>query len=251
MEWQDTGFVLLARRHGESAAIVELFTAAHGRHAGIVRGATSRRNVPALQPGTQVAATWRARLEDHLGAFALEPERSRAVAVMGGRLELAGLNAVTALLSFALPEREPHPRLYDRTVALLDMIGASEVWPLAYLHWELALLDEMGFGLDLSSCAVTGTRAGLAFVSPKSGRAVSAAGAGTWKDRLLPLPGCLLRGDERGDGAEIAQGLRTTGHFLATWLAPALGDRPLPPARQRFADLFARQAAGWRGTNMG
>ncbi len=240
MDWQDQGCVLATRRHGETSAIVEVFTRDHGRHAGVVRGATSRKTAPNLQPGTQLSVTWRARLEDHLGAFTVEPIRSRAAALMGGRLELAALNAVTALLSFTLPEREAHPRLYGQTIALMDMIGEAEPWPLAYLHWELALLDEMGFGLDLSRCAVTGATDGLAYVSPKTGRAVSEAGAGDWKDRLLPLPACLLT-PSHVDPAELSAGLRTTGHFLAHHLAPSLGDRPLPPARQRFADLLARQ----------
>jgi len=241
MDWQDTGTVLNARRHGENSAILQVFTEAHGLHAGVVRGATSRKNAPNLQPGTQVAVTWRARLEDHLGSFTVEPVQSRAAVLMSGRLELAALNAITALLSFTLPEREPHPRLYRRTVALLDMIGESDTWPLAYLHWELGLLDEMGFGLDLSRCAVTGATDGLTYVSPKSGRAVSEAGAGQWKDQLLPLPDCLLSAGDSSDGG-VTSGLTTTGYFLKTRLAPALGDRPLPPARQRLTDLLARQS---------
>jgi len=239
MEWQDTGCVLIARRHGESSAILEVFTETHGRHAGVVRGATSRKIAPALQPGSQVALLWRARLEEHLGSYTVEPIRSRAAAMMGGRLELAALNAITGLLIFALPEREAHPKLYGHTIALLDMIGETEAWPLAYLHWEIALLDELGFGLDLSACAVTGGNDHLAYVSPRTGRAVSASAAGEWKDRLLPLPPCLLAVESR-DLAGIADGLRTTGHFLNTWLAPALGDRPLPASRQRFVDLHAR-----------
>ncbi|MCG6901394.1 MAG: DNA repair protein RecO [Rhodobacter sp.] len=241
MDWQDTGVVLTTRRHGESSAILEVFTETHGRHAGVVRGATSRKVAPALQPGTQVAVVWRARLESHLGAFTVEPIRSRAAAVMSGRQELAALNAVTALLTFALPERQAHPRLYAQSITLLDMIGEAEVWPLAYLHWELALLDELGFGLDLTSCAVTGGNDRLAYVSPRTGRAVSASAAGEWADRLLPLPACLLS-VETADLSGVAEALRTTGHFLNTRLAPALGDRPLPAARQRFADLFGRRA---------
>ena len=240
MDWQDTGVVLMARRHGESSAIVEVFTEGHGRHAGVVRGATSRKIAPVLQPGTQVAVSWRARLEDHLGAYTIEPIRSRAVAVMSGRLELAALNSVTALLTFALPDREAQPRLYDQTMTLLDMIGETPAWQLAYLHWELALLDEMGFGLDLTSCAVTGGNDHLAYVSPRTGRAVTAAAAGEWADRLLPLPSCMLDVGSP-DMSGIADGLRTTGHFLNTWLAPSLGDRPLPPARQRFVDLQGRK----------
>ncbi|MDJ0825548.1 MAG: DNA repair protein RecO [Rhodobacter sp.] len=239
MDWQDTGTVLVARRHGETSAILQVFTEAHGRHAGVVRGATSRKMQPVLQPGSQVAVTWRARLEDHLGSYAVEPVRSRA-ALMTGRLELAALNAVTALLVFTLPEREPHPALYARTVALLDLIGETDLWPLAYLHWELALLEEMGFGLDLSACAVTGARDGLAFVSTKTGRAVTAEAAGPWKDRLLPLPACL-QSPEPAPAGDIALGLRTTGFFLENRLAPSLGDRPLPDARRRFTDLLSRQ----------
>lgn len=239
MEWQDQGTVLSARRHGEHAAILEVFTETRGRHAGVVRGATSRKLAPSLQPGTQIAVTWRARLEDHLGSYAVEPLRSRAT-IMSGRLELAALNAVTALLGFTLAEREPHPRLYQKTVILLDLLADTEAWPLAYLHWELALLDEMGFGLDTSSCAVTGATEDLAYVSPKTGRAVTAAGAGTWKDRLLPLPACLLA-PEPAPAAEIADGMRTTGHFLRAWLAPALGNVPLPPARDHFAEMYLRQ----------
>ena len=239
MEWRDQGILLSARRHGETSAIIEVFTPAQGRHAGIVRGGTSRKIAPSLQPGAQLDLAWRARLEDHIGAFTVEPLRSRAAVAMQDRLALAGLNAVTALLSFCLPEREPHPALYRRTEALLDLLGQGEVWPLAYLKWELRLLEEMGYALDLESCAVTGVSEELIYVSPKSGRAVSAKGAGEWADRLLPLP-TVLRGGT-GSDAEIAQGLVTTGHFLTAHLARDLGGKPLPEARARFIDAFSRR----------
>ena len=241
MEWRDIGTVLRSRRHGETSAIVEVFTKAHGRHAGLVRGASRRGSGAALQPGAQVEVTWRSRLDEYLGTYSVEPVGGRHSAIMSGRLELAALNAVTALLLFALPEREPLPKLYEQTETLLDMVGETDLWPLAYLHWELALLEELGFGLDLSTCAVTGAREMLAYVSPRTGRAVSAGGAGDWKDRLLPLPPCMLA-PQRGSPTEIAQGLRTTGHFLMHRLAPSLGDRPLPQARQRFTDLFHRKS---------
>ncbi len=239
MEWRDQGILLSARRHGETSAIIEVFTPEHGRHAGVVRGGTSRKIAPSLQPGAQLDVAWRARLEDHIGAFTVEPLRSRAAVAMQDRLALAGLNAVTALLSFCLPEREPHPALYQRTEALLDMLGQGDVWPLAYLKWELRLLEEMGYALDLESCAVTGVSEELIYVSPKSGRAVSAKGAGEWADRLLPLP-TVLRGGT-GSDAEIAQGLVTTGHFLTAHLARDLGGKPLPEARARFIDAFSRR----------
>lgn len=239
MEWRDQGILLSARRHGETSAIIEVFTPEQGRHAGVVRGGTSRKIAPSLQPGAQLDVAWRARLEDHIGAFTVEPLRSRAAVAMQDRLALAGLNAVTALLSFCLPEREPHPALYQRTEALLDMLGQGDVWPLAYLKWELRLLKEMGYALDLESCAVTGVSEDLIYVSPKSGRAVSAKGAGEWADRLLPLP-TVLRGGT-GSDAEIAQGLVTTGHFLTAHLARDLGGKPLPEARARFIDAFSRR----------
>ncbi|SPF77490.1 DNA repair protein RecO [Pseudoprimorskyibacter insulae] len=241
MDWRDTGILLSTRKHGETSAIIEVFTPDHGRHAGVVRGGTSRKLAPSLQPGAQLDVSWRARLEDHIGAFTVEPQRSRAAHAMGDRLSLAGLNAVVGLLAFALPEREPHPDLYTRTEALLDLLGQSDIWPLGYLRWELALLEDMGFGLDLSCCAVTGATEGLEFVSPRSGRAVSAAGAGAWKERLLPLPPCMLGQGDAPDN-EILQALRTTGHFLEHHLAPQLRGRPIPAARGQFLDRLARRA---------
>lgn len=239
MDWRDQGILLAVRRHGETSAIIEVFTQEHGRHAGVVRGGTSRKIAPILQPGAQLDVSWRARLEDHIGSFTVEPLRSRAAAAMSGRMALAGLNAVTALLSFCLPEREPHPNLYRQSERLLDLLGQDEIWPLAYLRWELGLLEELGFGLDLRACAVTGTTEDLVFVSPRTGRAVSAAAAGVWADRLLPLPPCL-RGQGPAPDTEIAEALGTTGYFMENRLAPALGERPLPEARRRFVDLVSR-----------
>ena len=247
MEWRDTGILLSSRTHGETTVIIEAFTPSRGRHAGVVRGGVSRKLAPVLQPGAQLDLTWRARLEDHIGTFTVEPLRSRAAVAMGDRLALAGLNAVTALLLFCLPERESHARLYEATETLLDLLGQGDVWPLAYLQWELGLLDEMGFGLDLSGCAVQGRKANdLSYISPRTGRAVSRAGAGEWADRLLPLPPCLL-GHGPAPDTEIAEGFRVTGHFLHSQLAPELGHKPLPEARQRFIDRFALREGPGRG----
>lgn len=239
MEWRGEAILLSVRRHGESSAIIEVFTEEKGRHTGVVRGGTSRKIAPILQPGAQLDVCWRARLEDHIGAFTVEPVRSRAALVMDNRLALSGLNAVTALLSFCLPEREPHPALYRRSGQLLDLLGQDNLWPLAYLQWEAALLNEMGYGLDLDACAVTGATDDLCYVSPKSGRAVSRQGAGEWAERLLPLPPALL-GQGQGGNKEIADGLETTGYFLANRMAPDLGSRPLPDARARFVAAFTR-----------
>jgi len=240
LEWRDHGILLSMRRHGESAAIIDVFTEGHGRHAGVVPGGASRKQAPILQPGAQLDLIWRARLEDHIGSYRAEPLRSRAAAALSGRLALAGLNAVTALLSFALPEREVHGALYRRSEQLLDLLGQDEIWPLAYLNWELALLEELGFGLDLSQCAATGINDELIYISPKSGRAVSRHGAGERADRMLPLPPCL-RGEGPAPDAEIAEGLRTTGYFLEHHLAPALGHKLLPEARARFVETFSRR----------
>ncbi|HHS89638.1 MAG TPA: DNA repair protein RecO [Rhodobacteraceae bacterium] len=240
MDWRDQGILLSVRRHGENSAIVEVFTPGHGRHAGVVRGGTSRKIAPILQPGAQLDVRWRARLEEHIGTFTVELVQSRAGVVMGDRLALAALNAVTTLLQYALPEREPHDELYHRSVALLDLLGTNEAWPLAYLRWELALLDDLGFGLDLTACAVSGGSDDLVYVSPRSGRAVSAEAAGQWADRLLPLPPALL-GYGDGDLAGIAEGLTTTGYFLKNRLAVQFSERPLPMARQRLVDAIVRR----------
>ena len=240
MEWREEGLLLAARRHGESSVIIEVLTCDHGRHAGVVRGGASRKTAPFLQPGAQLDLTWRARLEEHLGSFRVEPVKSRAGAVLGDGDALAALNAICALLVFALPEREPHPALYRRSVMMLDLLAGVEAWPVAYLKWELALLQELGFGLDLAACAVTGSVDDLAYVSPRSGRAVSAEGAGEWADRLLPLPPELL-GAGTGAPQNIVDGLKTTGHFLTHRLAVSHGNRPLPEARARLIDRLARR----------
>ncbi len=240
MDWRDQGILLTVRRHGESSALIEVFTQAHGRHAGLVRGGASRKMAPHLQPGAQLDLTWSARLEDHLGTYKAEPLRSRAALALSGRLALSGLNAVCALLAFALPDREAYPELYHRSETLLDLLDNEDLWPLGYLRWELSLLEDLGYGLDLSCCAVTGATEGLMYVSPKTGRAVSEAGAGEWADRLLPLPP-VMRGEGDGEDIEILTALRTTGFFFESKLAPALGNRPVPEARGRFLDALSRR----------
>lgn len=243
MEWRDEGILLAVRPHGESAVIAEVFTPGHGRHAGLVRGGASRKLAPVLQPGAQLDIAWRARLEDHLGNFTVEPIRSRAAVSLGDRLALAGLGAVCALLSFSLPERETHPRLYRQTEQLLDLLEQGDLWPLAYLRWEMSLLEDTGFGLDLTACAVTGATEGLAYVSPRTGRAVTQAGAGDYADRLLPLPP-VLRGEGDAPDAEVVAALRVTGHFLENHLAPELGTKPLPEARARLVRLIGKRVGG-------
>nr|WP_175501232.1 DNA repair protein RecO [Poseidonocella pacifica] len=234
MEWRDQGILLGTRRHGETSAIIEVLTETRGLHAGIVRGGAGRRMAPVLQPGAQIDLSWKARLEDHLGTFSVEPVRSRT-SVLSDRLLLAGMASVLSLLRFSLPEREAHPALYHGSTRLLDLFQHPDLWPLGYLRWEMDLLDDLGFGLDLSACAVLGTNEPLSYVSPRTGRAVSALGAGDWADRLLPLPDALL-GRGTGDTQEVLAGLRVTGHFLTHHLAAGMVQKPLPEARARFID---------------
>lgn len=241
MEWRDEGVLISSRLHGETSAIIDVFTAAHGRHAGVVRGGASRKLAAVLQPGSQVQVTWSARLETHIGSFTVEPVASRA-AILPDRLALAALNSVAALVHTALPERDPHPALWVKTTVLLDRL-MSPKWQPDYLRWELDLLEDLGFGLDLTTCAVTGSREDLAYVSPRSGRAVSRTGAGAWAARLMPLPPSLL-GQGPVMGQELSQGLAITGHFLNRGLQAVLGDKPLPLARARLLDMLALAQTG-------
>jgi DNA repair protein RecO (recombination protein O) len=240
IEWREEGILLSVRPHGETSVILDAFTRDHGRYQGVVRGGASRKLAAVLQPGAQLDLTWKARLETHMGAFTVEPLKGRAAAVMGDRLTLSAMSSVLAVAAFALPERAPYPDLQLQTEALLDALTEGVGWLPAYLDWEMALLAEMGFGLDLSACAVRGVNEDLCFVSPRSGRAVSRQGAGAWADRLLPLPPVMLGGPADLDG--VRDGLLTTGHFLNQKLAPSLGDRPLPEARARLIDLLAKRA---------
>jgi len=240
MDWNDEGFVLSARRHGENALIVSLLTRDHGRHAGLVRGGASARSRGIYQQGNLLRAHWRARLAEHLGIFRCELAQSIAAAHLHAPLPLLALSAATSLVDAALPEREPVPYLFATLEELLAVLGAPG-WEASYVRWELDLLGELGFGLDLSACAATGAIEDLAFVSPKSGRAVSVAAAQPYRDRLLRLPSFLLNGElQAPPPGDIADGLALTGYFLKRHV---LGDRraQLPAARQRLVDGF-RQA---------
>jgi DNA repair protein RecO (recombination protein O) len=240
MDWRDEGILLDLRRHGESAAIIEVLTQAHGRHAGVVRGGGGRRMAPVLQPGAQLDLSWRARLSDHIGTFVVDPVRNRSGALLSDAAALAALSSVCAILMQVLPERDPQPAIYARSLALLDSLSSDAEWPLAYLWWERLLLEDTGFGLDLTRCAVTGATEGLSHVSPRTGRAVSAAGAGAWVARLLPLPDCLRTG-QGGDPADWVAGLAVTGHFLEHALLAETGGT-LPEARRRLAAALSRRA---------
>lgn len=239
IDWSDRGIVLAVRAHGESGLLAVLLTREHGRHAGLLTHARGGRSRTAPQPGQLAAARWQARLADHLGRFTLEVERDFSAAVLDAPLRLAALASAAALVDAALPEREPQPALFDASLALLGAL-AGPAWAEAYVLWELGLLGALGFGLDLSACAVTGGSDDLAFVSPRSGRAVSAAAAAAFRDRLLTLPG-FLAGRSGGGAEEVTAGLDLTGHFLDRHVF-GQRHRPIPAARTRFVERYGARS---------
>lgn len=241
MQWSDEGVILSVKPHGETAAVTEIFTRSHGRHLGLVHGGRSRRARPVLQIGNHVDATWKARLAEHLGHISVELRRGYAAAALDDPLALTGLTSLCALARL-LPERDPHPSLYEITLFVLGFLDDQSVWPALLVRWELALLDELGFGLDLTTCAATGATDDLAYVSPKSGRAVSRPAAEPFRDKLLVLPAFLGR-DRQTEvtAADVRAGLALTGHFLETRvLLPR--DQTMPEARVRLAEMLARRS---------
>jgi DNA repair protein RecO (recombination protein O) len=234
MDWTDDGIVLSAKKHGETSVIVTILTRGHGRHLGLVRGGVGKRQRGILQPGNRVDARWRARLPEHLGAFTCELTKAFAATVLKDPVKLAGLSAACAMAEGTLPEREPHQPVFDGLLALLGTIG-DEDWPSAYVKWEMGLLGELGFALDLSACAATGTNDQLVYVSPKSGRAVSLAAGEPYKEKLLALPDFLLSPDTAGPPEEVADGLKLTGYFLERNVFQ-LANRSLPAARTRLVE---------------
>jgi DNA repair protein RecO (recombination protein O) len=242
MEWSDEGIVLAARALGETSVVLSLLTENYGRHSGLVRGGVGRRTRGVLQPGNRITARWRARLADHLGTMSCEPRRSLAPEVLTDRSRLAGIAAACAVTETALPEREPVPAIYQSLTELFAAIEFDSAWRSRYVRWEIQLLAELGFGLDLASCAVTGATDDLVYVSPRSGRAVSAAAGAAWQDRLLRLPTFLIDPAAEDDEA-IAHGLALTGHFLLRHVYAEQG-RALPPARARLAEQIGRGRHG-------
>jgi DNA repair protein RecO (recombination protein O) len=236
MEWRDEGVILAVRRHGETSAIAEILTAEHGRCLGLVRGGRSRQQRPVLQPGNVVQATWRARLEEQLGTYVLDAMDLRAGAIMDEPFRLAGLSALVGLAQL-LPEREPHRRIYDALHVVLGQIDQDDVWPALAVRWELGLLEELGFGLDLARCAVTGTGSDLVFVSPRTGRAVSREAGWAYRDRLLKLPE-FLSASGSASRSEILDGFRLTGYFLNRHVFEPRGLSP-PDARDTMLRYLA------------
>lgn len=244
MEWSDDAIVLSVRPHGETSAIAETLTREHGRHAGLIRGGASRRVRAVLQPGNTLQVQWRARLADHLGSFTVELGQARAGEMMESRSALLGLNAFTSVASAALPEREPHAPVFAAAEILLDAMvqGDYAHWAPLYVRWEAGLLHELGFGLDLSHCAATGSVDDLAYVSPRSGRAVSRAAGEPYRARLFALPPFLLGSQNATPGeADIIAGLRMTEYFLLERVLRPHG-RTMPAARHRLGEQGPRES---------
>ena len=239
MQWSDEGIILSVRPHGETAAVVELWTRAHGRHLGLVHGGRSRKLRPILQTGNHVDATWKARLSDQLGHVALELRRGFAAEAMDDSAALAALSSMTTLTRL-LPERDPHPNLYEITLFVLGFLNDATVWPALLVRWELALLEELGFGLDLSQCAATGANDQLIYVSPKTGRAVSASAGEPYRDKLLVLPQFLTKNRSGSvTNADLQAGLALTGHFIEACVLHPRG-ASLPDVRGRLTAYLAR-----------
>lgn len=240
MEWTDDGVVIGVRRHGENSVIAEIMTLAHGRHFGLVRGGRSSRMRPILQPGNSVAVTWRARLAEHLGLFTVQADRLRVAAIMETPVGLFGLQMLADHLRL-LPERDPHGALYRAALVILDNLDEPGKAARLMVRFELALLEELGFGLDLTRCAATGETQELAFVSPRSGRAVGRAAGQPWADRLLALPTFMTAGGHAGT-KELYAGFSLTGYFLERDVWHARGTSH-PQARHQFLKALEKALA--------
>jgi len=246
LTFTDEALILTVDRFGDHDAIVSLFTLNHGVVRGVIKRGLTSKNRADVQPATLVEATWKARLPEHMGTVTVEARHSFAGRVMHDPLKLSAVGSVMALMAASLAERDAHAELYAQTLTFLQHVAAgteAPVWLAEYVRLELALLELAGFGLDLSSCAATGTTDALAYVSPKSGRAVSQAAGAPYHDRMLALPEFIKDGGQFPENiAQISQGMALTGHFLETRLLPALHRHP-PTLRAHFAGILARQQA--------
>ena len=232
MEWRDEGLIIGGRRHGETSVILEVMTRAHGRHLGLVRGGRGKRMAPLLQPGNEVEVVWRARLDEHLGYYAVETTRQRAAALMARPASLHGLNFVSELMRL-LAEREPSEPLYEAALEIVELLEQPDAAAPRFVLLEAAILAESGFGLDLDSCAATGVREELVYVSPKSGRAVSRAAGTPYRDRMLALPAFVQVGEGDSNADDVRAGFALTGYFLNRDVYAPHG-KTLPASREAF-----------------
>ena len=238
MQWTDDAIVLGIRRHGEANAIAELFTREHGRHLGLVRGGFGSRLKPVLQPGNSVRAVWRARLDEHLGTYTVEPVKTRTASMFATGHALFGVTHLASLARL-LPERDPHAVVYDDLEAILDGIDDTQSIAPQVARFEMQMLSELGFGLDLASCAATGVTDELIYVSPKSGRAVSREGGAAWADKLFRLPAFLQNSDVAPPPEDVTDAFALSGHFLSRLVLEPRG-LALSDARSHFIAAVSR-----------
>ncbi|APH71710.1 DNA repair protein RecO [Aquibium oceanicum] len=242
MEWRDEGIIIGSRRHGESSVILEVMTRGHGRHMGIVRGGRSRRMQPVLQAGNRVELVWRARLDEHLGMFQVEPLELNAARLLSSACAVYALQTLAAHLRL-LPERDPHAGLFETLAIVLEHLEDPATAAELLVRFELMVLEELGFGLDLGSCAATGVTRDLVYVSPKSGRAVSRLAGDPYRDRMLPLPAFLNAGaGQRGDSDAIQDAFHLTGFFFNRHVYEPRGIEP-PETRAGFLAALRRELA--------
>lgn len=238
MEWRDEAIIIGVRRHGETSAIVELMTHSHGRHLGLVRGGRSKQMQPVLQQGNGVQAVWRARIEEQLGSFTIEATALRTGAIMASAQALQGVDLIGVLLRL-LPERDPHAGLYEVADLIASHLHEPLIGPQLMVRFELMILAELGFGLDLAACAATGTTEDLVHVSPKSGRAVSRGAGEPYRERLLPLPAFLIGSVTPPQAADIVDGFRLTGFFLDREVFAPRG-LTMPETRRAYVEAIVR-----------
>ncbi|MEC7488557.1 MAG: DNA repair protein RecO [Pseudomonadota bacterium] len=239
MKWSDDGIVLSTRKHGENAAIVTLLTRCHGRHSGLARGGASSRIRGIYQTGNIVCVDWRARLSEHLGTYTCELVTPIAAHLMTERLPLQALISAVALAELLLPEREPYPEVFESLGTLIGRFVSGIDWQSEYVRWEVNLLGELGYGLDLSQCAATGCTDNLIYVSPRTGRAVSASAGRPYSQKLFPLPAFLLDTNVDAARSDVLNGLKITGHFLSLCTHDADAGT-IPIARRHFIDRLSR-----------
>lgn len=248
MEWRDEGIVLGTKKHGETSVILEVMTLAHGRHLGMVRGGRSRRMQPVLQPGNRVDLIWRARLDEHMGMFQVEPLELRAARLFDSACAVYGIQTLAAHLRL-LPERDPHANLFETLNLLIEHLQEPASAGELVVRFELLILDELGFGLDLSECVATGVREDLTYVSPKSGRAVSRDAGAPWADKMLALPPFLRPNSGlRADRDTMMEAFRLTAFFLSRHVYEPRGIEP-PEARAGFLAALGKHFSNQDGEN--
>lgn len=239
MEWVDEGIILGVRKHGETSAVVEVMTRHHGRHMGLVRGGRSRRMQPVLQPGNSADIVWRARLDEHLGSFQIEPVKMRAAQLMESAIGIHGVQAMAAILRL-LPERDPHEHLFEVFTVIIDHLDKPADAGELFVRFELSMLNELGFGLDLSQCAATGQKDQLIYISPKSGRAVSANAGEPWKDKLFKYPNFMIEGsDEAATYQGLMDAFEVTNFFFDRHIYGPRGTEP-PLSRHGFVQAVLK-----------